>query len=116
MNDQFNQRNAAWRSAQQWRARAQSSSRWRGPKLFLAWLVFGVMMIIGLVVALVFLLVGWLAMPFLRRRMRKRTEEMRARAEQAARHGRGDTRRSRGNVIEGDYSVESNDGQSDPKR
>lgn len=108
MNDQQDRRNAAWRAAQQWRERAQRSSRWRGPKLFLAWVVFGVLMLIGLVIALVFLLVGWLAMPLLRRRFRKRTEHMRAQAEQAARRATGQGPRSGGNgrVIEGDYSVE----------
>lgn len=113
MNDQYDRRNAAWRAAQQWRERAQSSSRWRGPKLFLAWIVFGLMMLIGLVIALVFLLVGWLAMPLLRRRFRKRTEQMRAQAEQAARRasGQGPRAGGQGNVIEGDYSVEPKSGE-----
>ncbi len=118
MNDQYDRRNAAWRAAQQWRERAQSSSRWRGPKLFLAWIVFGLMMLIGLVIALVFLLVGWLAMPLLRRRFRKRTEQMRAQAEQAARRasGQGPRAGGKGNVIEGDYSVEPKSGSGEEQR
>ena len=108
MNDQYDRRNAAWRAAQQWREKAQSSARWRGPKPFFAWGVFGLLMLVGLVIALVFLLVGWLAMPLLRRRFHKRTEQMRAQAEQAARRasGQGPGRDHSGNVIEGDYSVE----------
>ncbi|WP_027331109.1 hypothetical protein [Marinimicrobium agarilyticum] len=112
MADQHNRRNAAWRAAQDWRQRAQSASRWRGPKLFLAWLVFGVLMVMGLIIALVFLLIGWIAMPFLRHRLRKRTEHMRAQAQAAADRAAGRSSRSgsrgdgRGNVIEGDYSVE----------
>jgi len=114
MNDQYDRRNAAWRAAQQWREKAQSSSRWRGPKLFLAWVVFGLLMLVGLVIALVFLLVGWLAMPLLRRRFRKRTEQMRAQAEQAARRagGHGPGSGNRGNVIEGDYSVDKSSSES----
>ncbi|WP_347332442.1 hypothetical protein [Marinimicrobium locisalis] len=110
MADQYNRRNAAWRAAQDWRQRAQSSGRWRGPKLFLAWLVFGVLMVMGLIIALVFLLIGWIAMPFLRHRLRKRTEHMRAQAQAAADRaaGRGARTDQRGNVIEGDYSVEEN--------
>ncbi len=111
MADQHNRRNAAWRAAQDWRQRAQSSSRWRGPKLFLAWLVFGVMMVMGLIIALVFLLIGWIAMPFLRHRLRKRTAHMRAQAQAAADRAAGRDRAGRnqsGNVIEGDYSVEEN--------
>lgn len=113
MADQHNRRNAAWRAAQDWRQRAQSTSRWRGPKLFLAWLVFGVLMVMGLIIALVFLLIGWIAMPFLRHRLRKRTDHMRAQAQAAADRAAGRTSRSGsrgdnrgGNVIEGDYSVE----------
>lgn len=117
MNDQYDRRNAAWRAAQQWREKAQSSSRWRGPKLFLAWVVFGLLMLIGLVIALVFLLVGWLAMPLLRRRFRKRTEQMRAQAEQAARRasgqGPGSGSGNGGNVIEGDYSVDKPSSETD---
>lgn len=111
MNDQFHRQNAAWRAAQQWRERAKESQRWRGPKLFLAWLVFGVLMILGLVLALLFLLLGWLAMPIIRWRLRKRAEQMRAQAERAAQRA-GGAGSGRGRVIEGDYSVDSSDRES----
>lgn len=108
MNDQHDRRNPAWRAAQQWRQRARTNSRWRGPKLFLAWIVFAFLMLIGLVMALVFLLVGWLALPLLRRRFRERTEQMRAQKEQADRRAGGQmpSSASEGSIIEGDYSVE----------
>lgn len=73
--------NAAWRAAREWQARARQT-RAGGPlgglKLLLTWLLFGAMMIVAMVLGLFFLLVGWAMMPFLRHRMKKRMEQMRA--------------------------------------
>lgn len=73
--------NIAWRTAQQWQQRARQS---RGGglldslKMLLAWLLFGAMMIVALVLGLFFLLLGWALMPLLRYRLKKRMEQMRA--------------------------------------
>ncbi|QFU03059.1 hypothetical protein FIU83_15535 [Halomonas sp. THAF5a] len=117
--------NAAWRAARQWQARARQT-RPGGPlgglKLLFTWLLFGVMMIVAMVLGLFFLLVGWAMMPFLRHRMKKRMEQMRA--DQAQDVGGGpqyretvyretryrESRRGPGGVheqqvLEGDYEV-----------
>ena len=112
--------NAAWRAAQQWQQRARQT-RPGGPlgglKLLFTWLLFGVMMIVAMVLGLFFLLVGWAMMPFLRHRMKKRMEQMRAdRAEDVEgsvhyretryREGRDASGRYREQqVLEGDYEV-----------
>lgn len=122
MTDQRNdyRHNAAWQAAQQWKERARRarpSSRMSGPKLILTWLLFGVMMIVGTILGLFFLLVGWAMLPFLRHRMKKRMERMRA--EQAEDIGGGyryqethyresrsrDGRLEEHEVLEGDYRV-----------
>lgn len=75
------QRNAAWQAANQWRARAaqaQPAGLVGNLKLLLTWLAFGVLMIVGVVLGLFFLLVGWAMMPFVRHKMKKRMEQMRA--------------------------------------
>ncbi len=75
------QRNAAWQAAHQWRARAaqtQPTGLVGSLKLLLTWLAFGVLMIVGVVLGLFFLLVGWAMMPFVRHKMKKRMEQMRA--------------------------------------
>ncbi|MDT8895580.1 hypothetical protein RSO41_13040 [Halomonas sp. I1] len=106
--------NAAWRAAQQWQQRARQAKpggNVSGIKLLFTWLFFGVMMIIGTVIGLVFLLIGWAMLPFLRRRMKKRMEEMRA--EQAQDVGgatyreprSGDGRARDHQVLEGDYET-----------
>jgi hypothetical protein len=112
--------NAAWQAAQQWRDRARQT-RPTGLadsfKLLLTWLLFGVMMIVAMVLGLFLLLVGWAMLPFLRHRMKKRMEQMRA--DQAQGVGGGvhyrETRyrETRSNsdayreqqVLEGDYEV-----------
>lgn len=117
--------NAAWRAAQQWQQRARQT-RPSGPlgglKLLFTWLLFGAMMIVAMVLGLFFLLVGWAMMPFLRHRMKKRMEQMRAdRAEDVGgsthyretvyretsyRESRRDPGRPREQqVLEGDYEV-----------
>ncbi|MCB8888107.1 hypothetical protein [Vreelandella malpeensis] len=74
-------RNAAWQAAHQWRARAantQPTGLFGALKLMLVWLAFGALMIVGVVFGLIFLLVGWAMMPFMRHKMKKRMEQMRA--------------------------------------
>ena len=61
------QRNAAWQAANQWRARAaqtQPNGLMGSLKLLLTWLAFGALMIVGVVLGLFFLLIGWAMMPF----------------------------------------------------
>lgn len=73
-------RNAAWQAAQQWRNRAGQAPR--GPlgglKLIFTWLLFGVLLIVGTVLGLFFLLLGWAMLPIMRYRMKKRIEQLRA--------------------------------------
>ncbi|WP_328716650.1 hypothetical protein VO226_14800 [Halomonas elongata] len=105
--------NAAWRAAQQWQQRARQAKpggNVSGIKLLFTWLFFGVMMIIGTVIGLVFLLIGWAMLPFLRHRMKKRMEAMRA--DQAQDISGGTYREPRSNdrardhqVLEGDYET-----------
>lgn len=75
------QRNAAWQAANQWRARAtqtQPTGLTGSLKLLFTWLAFGALMIVGVVLGLFFLLIGWAMMPFMRHKMKKRMEQMRA--------------------------------------
>ncbi|GHC15608.1 hypothetical protein [Aidingimonas halophila] len=83
MNDhqRDSRNNPAWQAAQRWRERARQSrpqGEISGVRLILTWLLFGVVMIIGTLLGLVFLLIGWAMLPFLRYRMKKRMERMRA--------------------------------------
>lgn len=118
MTERQNDRdNAAWQAARQWQQRAKyarPSTSMSGPKLILTWLLFGVMMVIGTLLGLFFLLVGWLMLPFLRHRMKKRAETFRA---QQARDVGGDfdsqaqgrtqshNSAQRQTVLEGDYEI-----------
>lgn len=117
--------NAAWQAAQQWRERARQTrpSGLAGSlKLLLTWLLFGVMMIVAMVLGLFLLLIGWAMLPFLRHRMKKRMEQMRADQAQGVGGGvhyrethyretrrNGDAYRERSyrdqQVLEGDYEV-----------
>lgn len=111
--------NAAWQAARQWQERARQTrptQKASGLRLLLTWLAFGVMMIIGTVIGLFLLLVGWALMPFARRRMKKRMEQMRA--DNAQDIGSGsysyterDAAAERGGTqfLEGDYEVKSDD-------
>lgn len=75
------QRNAAWQAANQWRAKATQArpSGFLGSlKLLFTWLAFGILLIVGVVLGLFFLLIGWAMMPFLRHKMKKRMAQMRA--------------------------------------
>ncbi|TFH85768.1 hypothetical protein EQG41_15305 [Billgrantia azerbaijanica] len=117
-------RNPAWQAAQQWRERARKarpSGNLGGLKLILTWLLFGLMLIIGTVLGLFFLLIGWAMLPIVRYRMKKRLERLRA--EQAEGVGGGyhyretryrETRDTTGSyreqqVLEGDYEVKDDD-------
>lgn len=88
-------RNAAWQAAQQWRTRANQAPR--GPlgglKLILTWLLFGLLLIVGTVLGLFFLLIGWAMLPIMRYRMKKRLEQLHA--EQAKDAGGGYYRETR---------------------
>ncbi|MDN3554544.1 hypothetical protein [Halomonas maura] len=116
--------NAAWRAAQQWQERARQArpgGNVGGLKLLFTWLVFGALMIVGVVLGLFFLLVGWAMLPILRYRMKKRMERMRAdQAEDigGSFHHRdtpyreprgGEGRRREQQVLEGDYEVKDAD-------
>ncbi len=103
--------NAAWQAARQWQQRARQarpSSSMSGPKLVLTWLLFGAMMIVGTVLGLFFLLVGWLMLPLLRHRMKKRAEAFRAQHAQdigGDYHSHRPNQAPRRDVLEGDYEI-----------
>ncbi|UTA79243.1 hypothetical protein J4377_15005 [Halomonas sp. XH26] len=104
------QRNAAWQAANQWRARAaqtQPTGLMGSIKLLLTWLAFGALMIVGAVLGLFFLLIGWAMMPFVRHKMKKRMEQMRADNAQDVGGGYAyrDTSTSQHDAIEGSYEV-----------
>ncbi|QTF93356.1 hypothetical protein [Halomonas sp. BM-2019] len=115
-------RNVAWRTAREWQQRARQTNAGGllgSLKMLLAWLLFGAMMIVAMVLGLFFLLLGWALMPLLRYRLKKRMEKMRAdRAEDVGggfhyrethyRETRGadDCHREQ-QVLEGDYEVKA---------
>ncbi|MFW6346596.1 MAG: hypothetical protein ACOC0M_09750 [Halomonas sp.] len=114
------QRNVAWRTARAWQQRARQTHAGGllgSLKMLLAWLLFGAMMIVAMVLGLFFLLLGWALMPLLRYRLKKRMERMRAdQAEDVggAYHYRethhretrsADGRHQEQQVLEGDYEV-----------
>ncbi|MCE3026543.1 hypothetical protein [Salinicola sp. DM10] len=108
------QQNAAWRAAQQWRERVdrtRPSQGASGLRMLFTWLIFGIVLFVGTLLGLFFLLVGWAMLPFLRHRMKKRAEQVRAsRAQYAggsADHADpgGEPRSQR--VLEGEYEVRS---------
>ncbi|GHC27961.1 hypothetical protein GCM10010082_21500 [Kushneria pakistanensis] len=66
--------NAAWRMAEQMKARAQAAQSSRQPgalKMLGAWMIFGILLMLGSVLALFFILLGWAMMPLVRHRMKK---------------------------------------------
>lgn len=106
------QRNAAWQAAHQWRARAtqtQPNGVMGSLKLLFTWLAFGLLMIVGVVLGLFFLLVGWAMMPFVRHKMKKRMDQMRA--QQAHDIGGSQSASSpesgRHDVLEGHYEIKN---------
>ncbi|MGQ4878132.1 hypothetical protein ACOJCM_06110 [Billgrantia sp. LNSP4103-1] len=112
-------RNAAWQAAQQWRARTRQApgGPLGGLKLIFTWLLFGLLLIVGTVLGLFFLLLGWALLPLVRYRMKKRLEQIRA--EQAKDAGGGyyyreTYYRERGDsgereLLEGDYEVRADE-------
>ncbi|MFG6176873.1 hypothetical protein ACGTN6_06500 [Halomonas sp. THAF12] len=115
--------NTAWMAAEQWRERARRARPSRGmsgPRMILTWLLFGAMMIVGTLIGLVFLVIGWLMLPFLRHRMKKRMERMRAdqaqdlggatyREGRAREHQARQSRAGERDVLEGDYEVKDDE-------
>lgn len=109
-HDGASQNNAAWQAARAWQERARRArpdTSMSGPRLFFTWLMFGVLMLVGTVLGLFFLLVGWLMLPLVRHRMKKQAEAFRAR--QARNIGGAPDhdahRPGRQDVLEGDYEV-----------
>ncbi|KAA0009662.1 hypothetical protein F0A17_20360 [Billgrantia pellis] len=109
-------RNAAWQAAQQWRARTRQTpgGPLGGLKLIFTWLLFGLLLIVGTLLGLFFLLIGWAMLPFVRHRMKKRLEQMRAEQARDAGSGyyyreetvyRDGRRHSEHELLEGDYQV-----------
>ncbi|MDR5873673.1 hypothetical protein LPL18_013935 [Halomonas sp. CUBES01] len=106
------QRNAAWQAAHQFRARAtrtQPNGVMGSLKLLFTWLAFGLLMIVGVVLGLFFLLVGWAMMPFVRHKMKKRMEQMRAQQAQDIGGSRSASSAERGrhDVLEGQYEIKN---------
>lgn len=106
------QRNAAWQAAHQWRARAtrtQPNGVMGSLKLLFTWLAFGALMIVGVVLGLFFLLVGWAMMPFVRHKMKKRMEQMRAQQAQDIGGNRSESYSGsrHQDVLEGQYEIKS---------
>lgn len=112
------QRNAAWQAANQWRARAtqtQPTGLMGSLKLLFTWLAFGALMIVAVVFGLFFLLIGWAMMPFMRHKMKKRMEQMRAQQAQdigggyashhASHHDTAQRRPGHQDALEGSYEV-----------
>ncbi|OHV07689.1 hypothetical protein [Kushneria phosphatilytica] len=93
--------NAAWRMAEQLRANTRSSTRNTGGfKLLVTWLAFGLLLIVGTVLALCFLLIGWAMMPLLRHRMKRQAERFGQTHE-----GQYTTAEHDRQVLEGEYHV-----------
>tara|TARA_R110000824_G_scaffold50961_6_gene142421 strand:+ start:92371 stop:92745 length:375 start_codon:yes stop_codon:yes gene_type:complete len=108
------QRNAAWQAANQWRARAaqtQPTGLAGSLKLLFTWLAFGALMIVGVVLGLFFLLIGWAMMPFMRHKMKKRMEQMRAQQAQDIGGGYSPTNSRPGHqdALEGHYKVKDSE-------
>ena len=112
------QRNAAWQAANQWRARAaqtQPTGLAGSLKLLFTWLAFGALMIVGVVLGLFFLLIGWAMMPFMRHKMKKRMEQMRAQQAQdiGGGYSRGNTSANshpgHQDALEGHYKVKDSE-------
>ena len=115
-------RNAAWQAAQQWRARASQSSGGAlgGVKLVFTWLLFGLLLIIGTVVGLFLLLLGWALLPIMRYRMKKRFEQLRAEQAETAggsyhyrethfRQSRPESHKGENTLLEGEYEVRNDE-------
>lgn len=69
--------NAAWRMAEEMKARARAAQPSRQPgalKMLGAWMIFGILLMLGSVLALFFIVLGWAMMPLVRHRMKKHAE------------------------------------------
>ncbi|MCS2610954.1 hypothetical protein [Halomonas dongshanensis] len=126
-NTDWERKNAAWQAASQWRARAtqtQATGLAGALKLLLAWVIFGALLIISVVLGVFLLLLGLIMMPFVRYKMKKRMEQMRAERAQdiggGAAHNRdrydGTHARSPHDVLEGSYEVKTEEMQQDDNR
>ncbi|WP_251977253.1 hypothetical protein [Salinicola avicenniae] len=114
MSDQRHTQNAAWQAAQQWKARVDNSRPSPGAgglKMLFTWLLFGAMLIVGTLLGLFLLIVGWAMLPFLRHRMKKRAEQVRASQAQyaggSAEHDPRSNQRASQQVLDGEYEVRS---------
>jgi len=106
MTDNRQNDNAAWRAAQQWRERVQQTRPHQeagGLRLLVTWLLFGAMLIIGTLLGLFFLVIGWAMLPFLRHRMKKRAEQVRA---SRAQYAGGSADPGSGTHVDGFHSAE----------
>ncbi|WP_110666581.1 hypothetical protein [Salinicola halophilus] len=101
--------NAAWQAAERWRERVNQTRPHRqmsGLRLVFTWLLFGAVLILGTLLGLFFLVVGWAMLPFLRHRMKKRAEQMRA-SQASYAGGSADTHEAPHSqrVLDGEYEV-----------
>ncbi|WP_438766028.1 hypothetical protein [Kushneria sp. TE3] len=94
--------NAAWRMAEEMKARARGAQPSRQPgalKMLGAWMIFGILLMLGSVLALFFILLGWAMMPLVRHRMKKQ-------AGQQGQTWQGHTAASDGHAtLEGEYEI-----------
>ncbi|REC93938.1 hypothetical protein [Kushneria indalinina] len=70
--------NAAWRMAEEMKSRARAAQPSRQPgalKMLGAWMIFGILLMLGSVLALFFILLGWAMMPLVRHRMKKQASQ-----------------------------------------
>lgn len=58
--------NNAGRTSRGWRDRIRPRGGMSGPRMFLAWLLFAMLIVAGFVIGLVFLVLGWILLPLLR--------------------------------------------------
>ena len=81
-----------------------------GLRLFLSWLLLGMLTVVGLTLGLAFMLVGWLLLPLVRRWVRRRLRRFQQESGGAAANdpfAAMAEQRRRATTIEGDYTVES---------
>ncbi|WP_106476012.1 hypothetical protein [Phytohalomonas tamaricis] len=98
--------NAAWRMAEQWKQRMgqqRPSQGMSGFKMLGAWLLFGMLLLVGTLFALFFLVIGWALMPLLRYKMKKRAERFSHTYEGQASSKHGSAHYH--HVLEGEYEA-----------
>lgn len=118
MKEASGRRGGRW-TRRKLREQLQSRGDLTGIKLVLAWMVLGMLMLIGFFVGLVFLLLGWILMPLLRYGWVKRAHRHGPYSRGAGSRGAGEQtepcNQSKSNssinnsarVIEGEYQVRS---------